>query len=264
VDEKEIKPYWVNTSANKLVKNIIQKGSGDLKKELEELLNGKSIRKIIDENIVFSQIEAYTTTLWNFLLFTGYLKHENSALEGEEKYCDLSLPNREITHIYKKIIKTWIPSNVLSIENYNLMLKSLVTGDIKSFRSLFVNFVLNSFSYFDISGDEPERFYHAFVLGVLVSLENNYQVKSNRESGYGRYDVMIIPRDKNRLGIIMELKKVDQFEDKTLEKAVDAALEQIENKKYETELKDLGINKVLKLGIAFEGKNVLVKEGTKK
>jgi hypothetical protein len=148
------------------------------------------------------------------------------------------------------------------------MLTSLTRGNADDFKSLFESFVLSSLSYFDVSGKMPEKFYHAFTLGLFVSLRDTYQIKSEREAGTGRYDVILTPKNKNNFGIIIEFKKVYKSTNKTsqeiLEQAVDTALEQIETKKYETELKDLGINKVLKLGIAFEGKNVLVRKGTKK
>ena len=139
------------------------------------------------------------------------------------------------------------------------MLQSLIDGDIKKFEEFFKDCVLKSFSYFDVSGDEPEKFYHAFVLGILVSLSKTYKIKSNRESGYGRYDVMIIPNDKTKPGIIVEFKKVSKFRKETLDTAAQKAMEQIEEKQYEQELKDLGIKKIIKLAIVFEGKKVLVK-----
>lgn len=138
------------------------------------------------------------------------------------------------------------------------MLKSLVTGDIVTFRKLFSTFVLTSFSYFDITGQKPERFYHAFVLGMLVSLTSLYEIRSNRESGYGRYDVMLIPHDITKPGIVIEFKKVDTYENETLEQAGANALKQIELQNYAQEIVAHGISRVIAIGIAFSGKNVLI------
>ena len=144
------------------------------------------------------------------------------------------------------------------MEDFTAMLKSLVSGDTAGFKRIFKDFIKSSFSYFDVSGREPEKVYHAFVLGMLVSLGSEYEVKSNRESGYGRYDVMIIPKDTTKLGIVIEFKKTYSDEGETLEQAAAAALKQINDKQYVQELQTRGIKEVLKLGIAFEGKKVLV------
>jgi len=141
------------------------------------------------------------------------------------------------------------------------MLSTLITGNIKIFAGLFKDFVINNLSYFDVSGKEPERVYHAFVLGILVSLSDTYKVKSNKESGYGRYDVMIIPKDISKIGIIIEFKKIDDFLDDTIEEATTDALKQIEDKKYETELLENGIKNIIKLAIVFKGKAVEVTQG---
>ena len=143
------------------------------------------------------------------------------------------------------------------------MLKALVSGDVELFGGFFRKFVVNNLSYFDVSGEEPEKVYHAFVLGLLVSLADKYEVKSNKESGYGRYDVMIIPKDTSKLGIIIEFKKIDDFMDKTIETATKEALEQIEEKNYQAELIERNINNILKLAIVFKGKEVKVTEGGK-
>ena len=141
------------------------------------------------------------------------------------------------------------------------MLKALITKDVEVFGGFFERFVLNNVSYFDVSGTEPEKVYHAFVLGMIVSLNNEYEVKSNKESGYGRYDVMLIPRDSSKLGIIIEFKKIDDFMKKSIETGIQEALKQIEENKYEAELIDRGVDDILKLAIVFKGKKVKIVEG---
>ena len=141
------------------------------------------------------------------------------------------------------------------------MLKALITGDVEVFDEIFTDFVLDNMSYFDVSGKQPEKVYHAFVLGMLVSLGDIYEVKSNKESGYGRYDVMLIPKDNSKLGIIIEFKKIKESNSKTLDKGTEEALNQIEENKYENELRKRNVNEILKLAIVFKGKNVKVTQG---
>ncbi|GAA0741923.1 AAA family ATPase [Clostridium oceanicum] len=257
--KNEFKPYWVNTSSNDLVKRLLAKGSVILKKELEDLIEGKTIEKEIFEDTVMEQIDRDSNTIWNFLLFTGYLKVVEKKLDRGRIYCKLAIPNMEVTHLYRHIILKWF-SESKNTENFDLMLKSLVSGDIKLFSKIFKNFVINSVSYFDISGKESEKVYHSFVLGMLVALSDSYRVKSNRESGFGRYDIMIIPRDKTKLAVIIEFKKVNNIRKESLEEAVEKALTQIKDRNYKAELLDRGIKDIIELGIAFEGKKVLIKK----
>ncbi len=252
-------PYWVNTSSNNIVKELLAKGGEDLKKDLEELIKGNTITKIIDENIVMADIHKDTQNVWGFLFFTGYLKLIENKLEMGRNICELGIPNKEVKYLFEDLIMCWFSENV-SRDRYNLMLKSLVNGDTKTFSKILKQYTLSSASYFDTGKNESEKFYHAFVLGILISLSDEYLIKSNRESGFGRYDIMIIPKDKNKLGIVIEFKKVDKDENETLEKATEIALNQIKEKNYKQELIDLEIENIMELGIAFEGKEVLVKK----
>ena len=259
VDEKGVmQPYWINTSSNDIIKDLITNGSDELKEDFEQLLLEKTIDKPIYENIVFAEVSLNTNYLWSFLFFSGYLTCDKVELRERTTYASLKIPNNEVRYFYETTIKNWFISS-FGDRKYNLMLKCLVSGDINEFKKIFTNFVIKSLSFFDVSGDEPEKFYHAFVLGMLVNLQNTHQIKSNRESGFGRYDVMIIPKDKKQPGIIVEFKKVDTYEKETLEDAANIALDQIEEKQYEQELLDLGIKKIIKLAIVFKGKHLLVK-----
>jgi len=213
-----IQPYWINTSSNDIIKDLIKNGEDELKENVELLISGKSINKPIHENIVFAEIFTNVEILWSFLLFSGYLTFENKKLKNKVIYADLKIPNVEVEYFYENTISNWFVETFGS-RNYNLMLKSLLSEDISTFRRIFCDFIIKSISYFDISGKEPEKFYHAFVLGMLVSLQATHQIKSNRESGYGRYDVMVIPKDHGQPGVIIEFKKVDIYEKETLEDA---------------------------------------------
>ena len=253
-----LQPYWINTSDNELVKRLISNGGYELKLELEDLLQGSALVKTINQNISMGEVEQSEENVWSFLLFSGYLKALTRELIRGEFVCSLAIPNYEVELLYNKIILSWFV-NQSGRNKLQSLLNSLISGDIKTFAVLFKDFVMASLSYFDTGRQEPEQFYHAFVLGLLVGLRPEYEVKSNRESGYGRYDVMIIPRDLNQAGIIIEFKKVDADEGEDLEKAAERALQQIEAKEYQQELLDRGIHKIIKLGIVFRGKEVLVK-----
>ncbi|MCS6132382.1 AAA family ATPase [Clostridium botulinum] len=254
-------PYWINSSSNDLIKRLLSNGNEDTKKNLEELIKGNSIKKIVDDHVVMKDVEDDEENLWGFLTLSGYLKPVKKELIDGELECELKIPNNEVLIFYRKLIKKWFKESLTS-KKYAIMLNALVTGDVETFAGFFKNFVLNNISYFDVSGEEPEKVYHAFVLGMIVSLSDKYEVKSNKESGYGRYDVMLIPKDTSKLGIIMEFKKIDDFMSKSIEKGIEEALNQIEENKYEAELKERNISNILKLAIVFKGKKIEVVEGT--
>ncbi|SHH98213.1 AAA family ATPase [Clostridium grantii] len=254
-----LRPYWVNSSSNDLVKIILSKSTADVKGDLEELISGNSISKTIDENIVMGDIEKSSNNLWSFLLFTGYLKAKEAYRKEEYIFYDLSIPNKEVRSLYKNIVENWFLDTITK-NNYDIMINSLIIGDIKTFGKLLKLFVLKSISYFDVGGYEGEKVYHAFVLGMLISLNDTHEVLSNRESGYGRYDVMLIPEDVSKLGIVIEFKKLDPDDEETLEETADIALKQISDKKYTTTLKSKGISNIKELALIFKGKEIYIKE----
>lgn len=259
--EEGFRPYWINSSENILVKKILSNGNEEIKKELEELIENKTIEKVIDDNIVMGEIEGSSESVWSFLLMTGYLKAVKKKNVDGILYCTLEIPNKEVYIYFKNMILKWFDDS-LSMLKYKNMLNALIGGDIENFSYIFKEFVINNLSYFDVSGKEPEKIYHAFVLGMLVSLSDNYEVKSNKESGYGRYDVMIIPKSTSKKGIIIEFKKINELSKETIEEALAKALKQIEDKKYQTELLDKGFNEIIKLAIVFKGKNVEITQGS--
>lgn len=253
-------PYWINSSANDLIKRLLLKGDQGIKMELEDLIAGGSITKDIDENIVMGEVEDSNENLWSFLLLSGYLKTLKKETICGMRQCELQIPNRECLVFYKNIVRKWFLESMTS-KKYEELLRTLTTGDIENFGYVFKRFVLNNLSYFDVSGREPEKVYHAFVLGMLVSLSDNYEVKSNKESGFGRYDVMIIPKDASKYGIIIEFKKIDELSKESIEEATEKALKQIEDKKYESELLERGIKNIIKLAIVFKNKEVEITQG---
>jgi hypothetical protein len=251
-----LRPYWINTSTNDIVKMLLTKGGQEVKKDLEDLIKGEKIYKRIDENIILPDVDKSSESVWSFLLYSGYLKICQKHLKDGKIYCYLEIPNLEVKYLYKEVILSWITDNI-SINKFELMLNSLINKDIETFEDILGEYVLKSASYFDIEG-ESERFFHALVLGMLISMEGDYHIKSNRESGLGRYDIMMIPKDKSKPGIVIEFKKVNTRKKETLEMAAKNALEQIKNKNYSSELIELGISDILELAIVFEGKKVMV------
>jgi len=251
-----LSPYWVNTSDNALMKHLIAIGTDDLKADIEELLRDGVIEKTIEEGIVFPTLEQSPSAVWSLLLYSGYLTINATPSYGVP--CRLCIPNTEVGELYRTMILDWF-KNSLHEHKYRMLLSSLTSGDIDTFSQLFQEFMVSSLSVFDVPPEESEKIYHAFVLGMLIGLKDQYEVKSNRESGLGRYDVMLIPKNRDDLGIIMEFKKVGRFEKIDLETAVTSALKQIEDKQYAQELLDRSISRILYLGFAFEGKRVLIR-----
>ncbi len=255
---KTCKPYWINTSDNQMVESLLSKKGKELKKELEQLIRDETIEKTIDENIILKDLTTDEDSMWSFLLMGGYLKQTSMRIDDalEKTYYTLSIPNKEVRSTYTRIIQRYFVDKIEK-SNLEIMLKALLEGDIDVFEEIFSDYVVKSMSFFDMA-TEPEKVYHAFVMGLLLWLSPGYQIKSNRESGYGRYDIIIIPEEKDKLGFIIEFKKTRKKE--TMESAVKSALEQIENQKYETELLQRGIKNYKKLAIVFKGKEVTVKE----
>ncbi len=265
--------YWSNTSGNGLVNQLIQKGNPHIKQIMEDLLQGKSFEAEIDEKIVFDQLNGSTDAVWSLLLATGYLKvlhvrildtdEEGVGEEGDVWYT-LTITNLETKRMFRKLVKGWFKKDTEVY--YNEFLKALLNDNVKKMNTFMNKVALNTFSSFD-SGNkpseqaEPERFYHGFVLGLVVNLSDAYKVRSNRESGFGRYDVMIEPLDKTKKAFILEFKVLDPDEDeKTLEDTLANARAQIEEKRYETELVSSGCapEQIRKYGFAFKGKECLI------
>ena len=263
--EKRADTYWANTSSNQLAARLLREGSTDLKEAFEGLLNGGSVETEIDEQIVYDQLDADQNAIWSLFLASGYLKVK--SLETKSKYdqwrkiYQLELTNFEVKLMFRSMIKNWF---TVSASNYNEFVRALLQDDVEAMNVYMNRVAMNTFSYFDTSAgrglEEPERFYHGFVLGLMVELADRYRLVSNRESGFGRYDVMLIPRAKKSDGIILEFKVFNPRRERSLEETVQNALDQIETKKYAQELLQQGIpeEKIHRYGFAFQGKTVLI------
>ena len=265
---KKFTTYWVDSSSNGLINNLIQKGSPYIKTMLETLIRGEKINVIIDEQIVFSELDYSEDAVWSLMLASGYLKvisseELNLIRESENEY-ELAITNREILFMFRKMILRWFTP---AKRETNEFIKALINGDVESMNAYMNKVTLKTISYFDSgnspSDEEPERFFHGLVLGLMVDQTENYIITSNRESGYGRYDIMLEPIDKlneNLPCIVIEFKVINPKKEKTLEETVEAALNQIEDKGYDAELVKRGVKKenIHHYGFAFKGKNVLI------
>ena len=261
--EKKLRPYWASTSSNGLISKLLQSASANMKTQLEELLNGKQIIVNFDEQIIFGQLEQDENAVWSLLVASGYLKVEEIEYRGMtlEPWYHLAVTNLETISMFSNMFKGWFAT---ASANYNEFIKAMLGGNVKAMNLYMNDIALATFSSFDVGKhfsqrSQLERFYHGFVLGLLVEVRDLYDIRSNRESGYGRYDVMLIPKTKENDGIILEFK-VKESEEKTLEETVQMALAQIESKKYDAELLELGVSKehIRHYGFAFEGKKVLI------
>lgn len=254
-------PYWANSSDNAMLKQVLKGGPDGIKDDCEELLRGEIITKEINENIVMPELLVSTRAVWNLLFMSGYLTFENLRFVGRKRFVDLKIPNEEVCEIYDTQILSWFQTTRQSEQQYQSMLTSLLEGDRENFKFLFTRFAQETLGVFDVTGTHPERFYHGFVLGMLASLRESYDVVSNHESGFGRYDVSIFPRDVAKIGIIFEFKVVDPDRNQTLESEAQNALKQIEDRQYEAAMRARGITNIIKIGISFEGKKNLVMFG---
>ena len=253
LNKKELMPYWVNTSSNDLIK-LILRNSETVKEKIERLLKDEAIEVKIDLETVIVGIENNEDNIWGLMLGTGYLKVEETVNISEGIY-KVKLPNYEIKLLFSQIIDDWFRNKVIG-NDLKSILKDLVTLNLKEYEKKFKILVREMFSYMDVGENTAENFYHAFVLGMLVGLKDSYYVNSNRESGIGRYDIMLEPKDKNANSFIMEFKVMEDMEEKTIEETIENAKKQIEEKGYEQNLKERGFKNITKMVYAFKGKEV--------
>lgn len=252
------RPYWVNTSDNNVLKQLMAKADYRFKQQMERLLQDHVIEQLIDPNIVFGDLHKSAMALWSLLLFSGYLTAEQTKYNEEgQATCRLRIPNREIQGLYRRHIEEWF-SDTMGQEDYGAFLRCLVTGNLEEFKARLQDYLQTSTSFFDGGQTHPEKFYHGLVLGLITGLRNTHLVYSNRESGYGRYDVAILPRESapkdQRLGVLLEFKVAKNKQ--PLSEAAEQALQQITDQRYPTELEQHPVERILKIGMAFCGKEV--------
>ena len=258
----DLDTYWANTSGNGLVSKLIRGGSGNLKDQFERLMRGESIRCPIDEQIIYNQLDNDEDAIWSLLLASGYLKALGVEKKeaGKPRMYELALTNGEVMDMFYGMVRGWFS---IAKNDYNDFIKALLLQDVDEMNEYMNRVALSTFSFFDAAGgastDAPERFYHGFVLGLLVDLQGEYVITSNRESGFGRYDVMLEPMDRAKDAFILEFK-VKKAKEKTLGDTLASAHAQIEEKKYAASLMERGFREeqIHKYGFAFDGKQVLI------
>ena len=265
LDKRKIDIYWANTSSNSLIGHLIQRGNSAIKEAMEDLLSGKELVTEIDEQIVFDQLDDNMTAIWSLLLSSGYLKMKQApkdAAASNQNY-HLSLTNHEVDVMFRRMIDGWFKKYT---PNYNAFVKALLADDVRAMNHYINRIALETFSFFDTgkgpsASAEPERFYHGFVLGLMVDLQDNYHITSNRESGFGRYDIMLEPVEIGQSdAIILEFKVIDPESEADLNATVNNALEQIRHKQYDAQLLARGFrpDQIRAYGFAFQGKQVLI------
>ena len=264
LDEHRLYPYWASTSSNGLVSRLIRTASADVKEKMEDLLRGQAITVNFDEQIVYNQLDDNEEAIWSLLLASGYLKVQNIDYRGItlEPWYTLDITNIETLSMFMTMFRGWFKNKDA---NYNDFVKALLKGSLKEMNIYMNDVALATFSSFDTGKkpsekSQPERFYHGFVLGLLVELRDRYQIRSNRESGYGRYDVMLTPVTEVDDAIVIEFKVHESDEEESLQDTVRTALDQIKEKNYDAELLLQGIpaDRIRHYGFAFEGKKVLI------
>ncbi len=264
LDTGKFDSYWVNTSSNSLIDKLIQGGTSDIKIAMEDLLEGKTIETAIDEEIIFEQLENNSAAVWSLLLACGYLKVNKASKDGAGGNYILSLTNFEVQNMFRRMIQGWFGN--VSVR-YNDFIKALLSDDLDYMNQYMNQVAMQTFSFFDTGKktaeqEEPERFYHGFVLGLMVDLADKYRITSNRESGLGRYDIMLEPLEKNKRAYVIEFKVHKAKREKNLEETAQNALQQIAERNYDAELLTRGIRKedIRHLGFAFSGKTVLIEQ----
>ncbi len=263
LDSGKLDDYWANTSENSLVDKLIKESGANVKTAVESLLKGEAVEALIDDEIVFNLIDKNESGIFSLLLAAGYLKVVDVLQDqGVRKKYSVSLTNLEVKHTFDDMIKRWFEGDNV---RYNDFIKALLQNDVKYMNRFMNDIALNTFSVFDVGKTasekhEPERFYHGFVLGLMVDLADRYLITSNRESGFGRYDVCLEPKAKSDPAYVIEFKVHDPDDEKDLQATVKKALKQIEEKDYDADLISRGISKdrIFHYGFAFEGKKALI------
>lgn len=250
--------YWVNTGKNEILEDVLKTATDEITERLYALLQGERVVARIDQNVVYRSLAEDPANIYSLLLVAGYLKTPKKELQGDGAYlCEVAIPNKEIASVYKKeILSHLLQIGAITRTTANKIAESLYTSDWKRLQTAIAEYMNKSISFYDAGA---EGFYHGLVLGLIALMDNRYKIRSNRESGDGRYDISLFPREKKYPGIIMELKWKNGLDEEELKSLAKDALFQIENKKYDSEMREEGIENILKLGIAFSGKRVNVR-----
>lgn len=254
-EEGKIDPYWINTSGNELIRELLITSDFATQDKIGQLITGEPIKEIVSEHVVFQDLKKNRAAIWGLFVMSGYLKVLSSEFTEYGTICELAIPNKEVEVLYKQVFREWLAGN-RGIIWYQELLAALTFGRILEFEEKLLNAIEEMVSYHDTGKTTQEIFYQGLMLGILSGLKDTHEIRSNRESGYGRYDLLIIPKDIKKLGIVMEFKAVD--DESKLTDAANGALLQIKKSKYAAELCSRGINSICSMGIAFSGKAIKI------
>jgi len=252
-NDGRLEPYWLNTASNELIATLLSKADPSVKYKFEELLQGKVITQSLMVNLVFTDLEKREEALWSLLLYAGYLKVLSSEVLESRFVAQIAIPNREVSFAYHKIVEDWF-STAINLESYDRFIKTIIDGDIDRFKAYIGAYIMQSGSYFDFNANTPEQIFHAFILGMVVGLRKTYIIQSNAETGFGRCDVMLIPKDSSKQAILLEFKTAKAPE--LLLDRANEGLEQIKDKSYIEILHQHHIKSATAIGLAFCGKEV--------
>ncbi len=256
------RPYWVNTSDNRLLRNLLFDGEASVRDDIDRLMAGEWLTKTLTEHLVFQELKSNKEAVWNMLLASGYLKCRNIRFDyiSNRYYAELSIPNIELRYVYATSIESWL-SERTNTGRFDEMIEYLMQGQIIPFRNLLSDFLEQVASFHDTAKPNTENFYHALFLGMLVRVADRYEIRSNRESGYGRYDIALTPLNPAlHKGVVIEIKTPLPLEKETLEGALNAAIRQLKKKKYAADMRSWGATEVVQVALAVQGKEFLVKQ----
>ena len=251
------RPFWVHTSSNDLLRRLLLERGHTVAGDIETLMAGGTLTREVDDNIVFTDLDRSSTAAMSLLVMSGYLTARVIRNERGRMMCDLAVPNLEVHSLFETIIRNWLEMSTPRADRPQVMLQAMLEGDDETFADLLSEMVTRTFSYHDVGSDDPERVYHAFLLGLMMYLPPTHEVRSNRESGYGRCDVMVIPKVPGGTGVVLELKRLRPARE-TVESALASALAQVKDRKYADEVRSRGAGIVREYGIVFDGKKVVV------
>ena len=259
-----MQPYWVNTSGNELIQDLLQDSPLTFKAQFEHLMQGETVEQLIDENMVFADFKNNDLAVWSLLLMSGYLTVVTAQPLRQGIQCQLRVPNQEVNYLYRNIIERWLAPRE-GLQWYNHFTQALVRGDIDTFHSGLEKVLTQIVSVHDVA-KEPEAFFHGLLLGFIANLQETHEIQSNRESGFGRYDIALFPKDPAQLGVMIELKAKSPTEKASLEKLAEQGLQQIQTQHYASAFEARGLHDRLHLAIAFQGKQFalrFIKEKTR-
>ncbi len=250
-----LRPHWVNTSTNDLIKEMVANSTVEEKQDFEILLQGGCVQKPIIDDIVFDELLEKEDAMWSFFYFSGYLKLTRTTKINDQLYGDFQIVNRELRLIFRDSVLYWFDKS-RTLTKFDKVLSLLIKNNLDEFSDYFGDFIEKVTSYYDFADKEPERIYHALVLGMMVNLQSVYKITSNRESGHGRYDIMLQPLQENIPAYVFEFKKHNPKKEADIDTTLNNALKQIKEKEYKAELQQLGHKNIILMAFAFKGKQV--------